>query len=345
MQDSRPVAPTRLKAHGTMHIIEQKQDFESWLDSLESHSDDSFDIGVPGPGLGGRRVLSDGTWTTALMPSGKDYQGKIWRFPDGTMEISVTRVEAMQRMAQSRYWLLGQPIRTRPVLEEEMTLEELEAEALAKKQENLNRAARRAAQKVRHLIKMIGADHMLTLSYRANMEDVEQLKKDWKAFVRLMHARYPKWKFVAIRERQERGALHLHVAVSGKQDIKYIRRCWYMALGSSPSVTGEDTPGQIDVRAPWKRWGGTGGYVWAPDKLAAYLTKYLSKTFAEEAEMNAKRYWHSKDVKAPEPVKVWLGATSVFEAIEETHNMLHGETGNVSVMWLKEGWGAIWMSG
>lgn len=325
-----------------MQILAQNQEFESWVNGLENpFSDDPFALGVSSGPLD--RVVVEQTHVN--IPSGKDWQGKVWRFPDGSMEISVTRVESLRRMANARHWLAGQPIRIYPLPEEEMTLEELAELEAKKEEENRNRAARRAAQKVRHLVKMIGADHMLTLSYRDNMRDIEKLKKDWQKFVRLMHARYPNWKFVAIRERQERGALHLHVAVTGRQDIKYIRRCWYVALGSSPSVSGDETPGQIDVRAPYKRWGGNGGYIWAPEKLAAYLTKYLSKTFQEEAQTNSKRYWQSKDVAPPKAQKIWLGATSVLEAIEETHDLLHAETGNVSTMWLKDGWGAIWMCG
>jgi len=322
-----------------MDNIAQNQEFESWINGLET---EIFDIGTPAGPLD--RIVKDTTWRALLAPQGKDWQGKVWRFPDGTMEISVTRVDAIQRIANARYQLMGQPIRMRSQEEVEMTPEQEAAAAEAKKKDNLNRAARRAQQKVRHLIRMIGGDHMLTLSYRDNMEDIEQLKKDWERFVRMMHAKYPKWQFVAVRERQDRGALHLHVAVNGRQDIKYIRRCWYVALGASPNAEGADTPGQIDIRAPWKRWGGK-GYCWEPDKLAAYLTKYLVKAFEDGATLHAKRYWQSKGVQAPECQKVWLGATSIIEAVQEAHDLVHGETGNVSVMWMKEGWGAIWMTG
>lgn len=76
--------------------------------------------------------------------------------------------------------------------------------------------------------------------------------------------------FVAIRERPERGAFHLHVAVCGRQDIKYLRRCWYIALGASPDAEGDQTPGAVNVKGPSKRWGGQ-GYQWRADKLAGYL--------------------------------------------------------------------------
>jgi hypothetical protein len=85
--------------------------------------------------------------------------------------------------------------------------------------------------------------------------------------------------------------------------------------------------------------------VWVADKLAAYLTKYLVKTFEEVDEHHSKRYWHSSALRPPVVQKIWLGATSVLEAIEESHNIVFAETGQVDVMWLKEGWGSIFMTG
>lgn len=319
-----------------MGIIAQEVDFDNWVNELPEDFEFerlAYTESVP-ERVGGydRRK--------PIFVDGKDYQAKIIKFPDGKLEVTTSRIDALDRLSYSRYWLEGCPIKMQTKEMEEPSEEELKR----KETDNRNRAERRARQKVRHLVKMIEADHLLTLNYRANMIDLEQLKRDWKAFVRSMHARYPDWQFVAIHERQERGSLHLHVAVKGKQDIKYIRRCWYKALGASPDAQGEDTPGQIDVRAPWKRWGGK-GYVWAPDKLSGYLSKYLGKAFAEVDQQNAKHYWHSKDVKLPVPIKIWLGATSFVEAIVETHGLVGQHGGEVNTMWASDGYESIWMTG
>lgn len=275
------------------------------------------------------------------IPSGKDYQATFRRFANGDFEVCTVRIDALKRMQQSRYYLAGQPIRFKTQVVEEPTPEELEKKA----QENQARSIRRARQQVRWKLKQIQADHMITLSYRENMQDIERLKKDWKEFVRLVHAKFPEWRFVAVREYQERGALHLHIGVHGRQDIKYLRRCWYRVLGAPVDASGEEAPGQIDVSGPNRRWGGEGrGYRWKSDKLAGYLTKYLHKAF-EQAEHSSKRYWHSKKLIMPESQKLWLGAANFGDAIRETFDLVLTHVLEVNNMWASGGWDCIWMTG
>lgn len=269
---------------------------------------------------------------------GRDYQCTIREFPGGRIEASTQCIQAMKRMQLARSWLSFNPVKVRSEVVElsESELEKKAAESRAV-------SVRRARQKVRWLVKSLGADHMVTFSYRENMEDVERLKVDWAKFVRLFKAKYPDWKFVAVREYQDRGALHLHVATKGKQDIKYLRKCWYIALGASPDATGEDTPGQIDVTGPKRHWG-SGGYIWRPDKLSGYLTKYLHKAFDIEAK-GAKRYWHSKSIDKPLVSRVWLGAATFPQAVAETHDLIRAGGAKSLTMWASEGYESIWMTG
>lgn len=266
----------------------------------------------------------------------RDYQATIRRFESGSAEVSTHCIQHMNRMSQSRRWMSHDPVK--------LGVKELTEEQLArKKEENVQRSLRETKKGVRYLCKQIGADHMVTFSYRENMIDLSCLKRNWKAFARLVHARYPDWKYVAVHEYQDRGALHLHVAVKGYQDIKYLRRCWYIALGSSPESIGDAAPGAVNVRGPSCRWGSK-PMQWKTDKLSGYLTKYMSKTFAI-SEANAKRYWASKGVKPPEVVKYWLGSTNFSDAVGETYRLLVKESGQVDVMWCSDSWQAIWMSG
>lgn len=80
------------------------------------------------------------------------------------------------------------------------------------------------------------------------MTDIGQLKRDFDAFRRLVTARYPDWKYVAAREKQDRGAWHLHLAVQGRQDLNYLRTCWYKVLGCV-GATGAAVLGQVDIKA------------------------------------------------------------------------------------------------
>lgn len=191
----------------------------------------------------------------------------------------------------------------------------------------------------------LGSIHsrMITLNYRENMMDLERLKADWQRFTRSVHAKYPDWQYVAVVEQQERGSLHLHIGVHGRQDIKYLRRCWYKALGTSVDCAGLDTPGQVDISGPKKGWSGGGkGFKWASGKLAGYMCKYLSKAFDITAK-SSKRFWASKDIVQPVIYKFFLEADSVVFAVRESFDLFAGRCCRVVDMFLSEGWGCVWM--
>ena len=132
-------------------------------------------------------------------------------------------------------------------------LESMEAAKEERRQENLERAAKRARTRVRHLCKAAGVDSLLTLTYAANMTDWASLKRHMKEFNRRMAKLIPGWFYVAAFERQERGAWHAHMAVhrlpaqlSASNGVKVksfnvIRAVWR-------SVTGE-LGGNIDGQA------------------------------------------------------------------------------------------------
>lgn len=284
----------------------------------------------------------------------KDFQTTVRQFKNGQSEVVTHVVRPMARIAASERWCRSYPLAMRlpdgeidvsemTELELFMLQSEILTEMDEKAAENRARSVRRARQKLRWLVKSSCADHMMTLSYRENMQDLDRLKRDWQAFVRLVRARFPDWQFVAVRETQDRGALHLHVAVVGRQNIAYLRKCWYIALGASPEATGADTPGAVNMRGPSKRWGGI-GYEWKADKLAGYMGKYLHKCF-DMTEHHSKRYWHSKEIKLPVEQRIWLGAASFTDAIQQTHDIARACGVENLTMWASEGYSSIWMTG
>lgn len=221
---------------------------------------------------------------------------------------------------------------------------ELDEEERARKdEENLTRSIRRAKQSVRWHVQRLEADHMLTLTYRENMLDVDRLKKDFDHFRRLVMARYPEWKYVAVREQQERGAWHLHLAVKGNQDIKYLRTCWYKVLGCF-GAAGADVLGQVNVKASKRRYGAVSG-VWKQSKLASYLTKYLHKGF-EVLEHASKRYWASKGTVKPVITRYWLGSANLVEMIKDTFDigLVHGLEDFPSIMQSRDR-GVLYLTG
>lgn len=285
-----------------------------------------------------------GVWpgTHCGLPVTACFTSKVVIFANGEMEVSAVRIDAMDRMRNMAYDFAGRPVRqSSTVDEQELTPEMIQAKA----DESKARSIRRARQNIRYKLKQLDADHMITLNYRENMMDFEQLKADWQRFTRSVHAKYPAWQYVAVVEQQERGSLHLHVGVHGRQDIKYLRRCWYKALGASVDCVGVDTPGALNVTGPKKGWaGGAGGFKWASGKLSGYMCKYLSKAFDITAK-SSKRFWASKDIASPVVYKFFLDADNVVSAVRETFDLFAGRCCRVVDMFLSEGWGCIWMSG
>jgi hypothetical protein len=191
----------------------------------------------------------------------------------------------------------------------------MEATAEERKQANLERAAQRAKTRVRHLCKAAGVDTLLTLTYAANMADWATLKRHMKEFNRRMARVIPGWFYVAAFERQKRGAWHAHMAVhrlpselktaSGVKlkSFNVIRAVWR-------AVTGE-LGGNIDVQARKRN------SQRAPSRIAAYLSKYMTKAFAE-GEPWSNRFSSSRGVTVPKPERmrfIGYGMTEVAVAV------------------------------
>ncbi|VVE00926.1 bacteriophage-related protein [Pandoraea aquatica] len=145
-------------------------------------------------------------------------------------------------------------------------------------------AAKRAKQQVRLRCKAIGADRMITLTYRENVLDKNRIKRDFDSLRRLL-GRIQDFQYVAVPERQKRGAWHLHIAVKGRQNYRVLRALWLRVVGEGN--------GNVDVRNPNREVG-------LRHKIATYIGKYIVKNF-DEHKLNEKRYWASRGIKIPEP--------------------------------------------
>lgn len=254
----------------------------------------------------------------------RQYRAKITVLPEGQFEMSVTRPDPASVEA------MGRAIRPCDMLAKSRT----EEEQGLRDDENRKRACRLARQRIRHLVKCIGADHLATNTYREVMQDMERLKKNHQEYVRLVRLKYPDWAYVVTFEKQRSEepdwSYHLHYAVRGKQDIKWLLRCWLRAIGQPLEEVddwflrgvslGPRSMGAVNVKGPNRKFGGKSTQ-WKSDRLASYLTKYISKEF-EVAAKSAKKYWCPKGIERPEVIKLWLGATNFPAAIREAHDML-----------------------
>ena len=222
----------------------------------------------------------------------------------------------------------------------------------AKKEENHNRALRRAKQNIRFLVKEMGADRLLTLTYRENEQNREKVKEDFKRFLRFVRKGWrgssgqPEWKYVAVLEKQGRGAYHIHVAIKGWQKISFLRAAWYKAIGGSVHDAGSETIGQVDVTSPRSSRWGTSSREWKSSKLAAYLTKYLAKTF-DDTETEKKRYWHGKDVIQPVKRRFILNSITFLSVIQEIASILelhYGHRINFRRSWQSPLGDCLWLA-
>ena len=70
----------------------------------------------------------------------------------------------------------------------------------------------------------IGAEHLVTLTYRTNVEDRDRVLHDLERLRLALSRSGCSMPYVALLERQQREALHPHLAVKGFQNVRLLRR-------------------------------------------------------------------------------------------------------------------------
>lgn len=194
---------------------------------------------------------------------------------------------------------------------------------------NADRAGRRARSRLRQLILAANLDHLLTLTYRENITDFRQAGGDLSRFVRAVKTYLPDFVYVAVPEKQKRGAWHWHIAVAGRQDVNLLRKLWRQVIGE----------GNIDVQKP--KAGENRRLA-----LVKYLGKYLAKGFAEgHQELNRHRFRASLGIVVPgESIDIpehLRGEVSAYVI-----GQLQQRSGSVGFIWvdtqMKAGWACSW---
>jgi len=207
--------------------------------------------------------------------------------------------------------VVWEELRRATVDELEMWAREREESEEERRQANLLRAARRAKTQVRRRVKALGLDALLTLTYRENQQDLPLCKQHMKEFVRRMRRLLPGFVYVAAFERQKRGAWHVHMAIHRLptalphagvkvKSFNVVRAVWRAVVG--------ELGGNIDQQRR-KRWSQQ-----SSGKLAAYLSKYMLKAFAEGDDWS-NRYSGSHGIELPDPVVVRFKAYAMADLI------------------------------
>lgn len=257
-----------------------------------------------------------------------EYIARKTVFADGQMEISVCREKKFNGSA-----LIRKP--------------------KAKRGESENReandidAGKAAKKKVREKCKTIGADRLVTLTYRENMTEREQALKDWKEFTRRLR-KCIAFHYVAVMELQEgfkkgnlqaqegRASIHFHVAVAGRQNYHLLRSIWQSVLGTG--ANGQKM-GQINVRNPANFGFGKDGV----HKLAAYLAKYCTKSM-ECREIDQKRFFSSRGIVKPEVIAWRLHSNDMLSACEVAFAIAAEGNLDGMVVYHNKGLQTIWIA-
>lgn len=210
-------------------------------------------------------------------------------------------------------------------------LKEREKELEEKREKQREKNAQRAKSQCRWVIKSQGLNELLTLTYRDNQEDRDLCKKHFKEWVRRMKAALGgKFVYCASFEKQDRGAMHVHVAchklpehgIRNGQKIKSWKLgtdIWRSIIGLSASG---ETGGLCFVGGKTKNAGYRRNLSLA--KLAGYVSKYIMKDYAE-SPLEKNRYSRSDGLTLPKAVKTTYTGLSMGEMIDLCFECVQGD--------------------
>lgn len=190
-----------------------------------------------------------------------------------------------------------------------------ESDLLDRVAQNKERSARRAKTQVRRLCKAKGLATMLTLTYRENMTDRGRMARDFDVFMKRLRRVVPDFQYVCVFEQQKRGCWHAHIAcprvLSHYVQKNALVRSYDLLRSMWRGVVGVDN-GNIDVSRN-KRMGRSAA------KLAAYIAKYVSKSFGDVSGGDSYR---ASGRALPRPVVVRLETAQLTEAISHLIGLL-----------------------
>ena len=223
--------------------------------------------------------------------SGFHYVAKVQRFESGGYEVTFLRLD-LPRIAAL------------------MDIPRLSGRRVQGEQDETNIASsvNRSKRRIRHLIKSMGCDRLLTLTKRESDPQAFWSEQDWKAawdrFNRACKKMGVALVYVAVLERHKKGNYHLHAAIAGRISVKHIRKIWLACCGGGKGAGNVDISMKQGLTDHKRRAG-----------LAKYVSKYVSKQLGQTG-FNKKRYWSSRH-KLPDAVRYVLSADDAKAALVE----------------------------
>jgi hypothetical protein len=206
--------------------------------------------------------------------------------------------------------------------------------------DSIVKAAGRAKRQLRHLVKNMAADRMVTLTKREGPGTTEWTAEDWARwnnggredwqrehgafwspedwarawdrFRRGMVKAFGEFPYVAVLEQHKKGNYHLHVALAGFLNLNVANRIWW-------SICGGRGQGSLNLPKGLKRRMASRSE--RSSKIASYISKYVTKGFGDSDRFNKKRYWASRQTLA-EVRRYVLRSRTVEEGMAEVRAML-----------------------
>lgn len=202
------------------------------------------------------------------------------------------------------------------------------ADALERKLRSQKKAAQRAQTMCRRVIKAEGFSELLTITYRENQQDRALAKSHLKLWVRKMkNLLGGEFRYCASFEMQERGAMHMHVAChklpkhAKHKGVKI--EGWRLGTAAWRSIVGADN-GLVFVGGKKGTFKSAKQLKRSPAKMAAYVSKYISKDFEASPE-EKNRYSRSDGCVIPRPEQLHLHNCSLSEAISCAFECFDGD--------------------
>ncbi|MGQ7936999.1 rolling circle replication-associated protein [Paraburkholderia sp. D1E] len=277
--------------------------------------------------------------TAEYSPFSDEYIVRTQRFPDGQQEVVAFSTRVQRHFQELR-------LRPRGMRGKREALHGESGEDVSvKSDKSLRTSIERSKRMIRQRCKAIRADRMLTLSTRANETRIEVWAKWWDAFRRRL-SKLQDFHYVAVLERQKRGAWHIHIAVNGRQNWNLLRSIWLSVIakhGTDGVVN--DSIKNFKKLCVYRKIGGKGRAM--RHLIATYIAKYCGKG-AHDVGFNKKRYWTSRGIALPElTTYAHLGAESgrgeAVAAAYECVDANGADFSNVQTFW-NRGIGVFWMA-
>lgn len=261
------------------------------------------------------------------------------RRANGHTELSFKNQVMWEETTDAPPWLFEDYVAQFEGEEYDKRMAERAQELEEKREKQREKSAQRAKTRCRWIIKSQGLDELLTLTYRENQRDRDLCKKHFKEWVRRMKAALGgKFVYCASFERQERGAMHVHVACHklpshGTRKGQKIK-AWKLGTEIWRSIIGEDN-GLCFVGGKTRHGGHRRNLSLA--KLAAYVSKYIMKDY-HDAPAETNRYSRSNGLDVPKPERMSFNGLSFEQMVELAFQCADGDV-IVSHRVIRDDWG------